>query len=51
MAEKQVETVEIEVLVDNHTHAGEPVAKGAKIKVTPDVAKMLAAAWAKEADK
>lgn len=49
MAEQQVETVEVEVLVDNHTHEGEPVAKGSKITVPTAVAKMLKAAWAKEA--
>lgn len=51
MAEQQAETVEIEVLVDNHTHEGEPVAKGSKITVPPAVAKMLKASWAKVAAK
>jgi len=45
--EVQVELVEVEVGVDNHTQNGETVAKGTKIKVAPDVKKMLEASWAK----
>lgn len=37
--------VEITVTVDNHEHAGEPVKKGDKIKVSQPVAKMLQSQW------
>lgn len=46
MPEKQqpeAKAVEVEIAVDNHTHAGKPVKKGDKIPVTESQAEILRA--------
>jgi hypothetical protein len=48
-AKKDDGLIEIEVTVDNHTHAGKPCKKGDKIKVSPEGKAMLDKAWKKDA--
>lgn len=35
MPEKTEQTIEVTIIVENHTHNGQPVEKGGKITVTP----------------
>ncbi len=48
MPEAKAKAVQITVKVENHKHKGKPCRKGEKIKVDPEVAKMLEAAWGNE---